>query len=101
MQVLDNSPVVHRMVFKTGLNLAFCYSHIITAMKRSKMTDDNYWGTNLTAFGANIAFFRSNKISQIPDQINLNFDQKYPKNVTKNSSQFCDQISTDLSSKIH
>ena len=63
--------------------------------------DDNYWGTDLTAFGANKAVFRSNKISQIPDQINLNLDQKSTKNGANISSQFRDQISTDIRSKVN
>ena len=48
--------------------------------------DDNYWGTNLTTFGVNKAVFRSNKISQIPDQINLNLDPKSTKNGANISS---------------
>ena len=44
------------------------------------LQDDNYWDINLTDFGANIADFESNKISQISDQINLNSDQNYTEN---------------------
>ena len=48
--------------------------------------DDNYWGTNLTAFGANILLSGQNNFRQIPNRSN----QKYTvnRNRANSSSQF-------------
>ena len=70
-------------------------------MEDTAAGEDNYEGTNLTAFGANEAVSRSNKICQIPDQMNFNLDQKSTKNGANISSIFRDQIISDIRSKVN